>query len=132
MYLTDFDHDFYKRMQEGVNQLEFIDPKDLEAWIDGTLGKTPQLNPLNGISQGAFYYRIIDDSHYWTDIPMLIHYLELIDEKKLNKKYLITGLINTLKNGYAIQKTPIDIPEKPKPVTKDELIDYIVKNLPNF
>jgi len=45
------------------------------------------------------YVQVVPDSHFWTDLNHLINCLELT---KVSKQYLITGLNNTIKNGYEI------------------------------
>jgi len=45
------------------------------------------------------YNYVVPDSHFWTDLNCLINYLK---STKVSRKYLLTGLNNTIKNGYEI------------------------------
>jgi len=58
------------------------------------------------------YIQDVPDSHFWTDLNQLIHFIETIkkcqnlnftDGKKL-EDYLIIGLKNTIKQGYSLKK----------------------------
>ncbi len=50
--------------------------------------------------------QVIPNSHYWTDLNMLLNYLKFHPSLKIIdlKEYLMTGIENTLKQGYDIQK----------------------------
>ncbi len=52
------------------------------------------------------FVQIIPNSHFWTDIGMLLEWLKYanINSKQQIIKHLQIGLINTLENGYNIQK----------------------------
>lgn len=47
--------------------------------------------------------QVIPDSHFWTNLKMLLNYLELTYEP-INKEDLIIGIKNTLKRGYDLRK----------------------------
>jgi tRNA G10 N-methylase Trm11 len=49
------------------------------------------------------YMQVIPDSHFWTNLKMLLNYLELTYEP-INKEDLIIGIKNTLKRGYDLRK----------------------------
>lgn len=49
------------------------------------------------------YLQVIEDSHYWTDINQMLEWLKYKQET-CDVQYLKEGLLNTLKNGYNIQK----------------------------
>ena len=52
------------------------------------------------------FVQVVPHSHFWTDIPMLLEWLKYanLNSKKDIIKHLQIGLINTLENGYDIQK----------------------------
>lgn len=53
------------------------------------------------MGDGARYTRIVQDSHFWTDLEQL---LEFFKHQEMSQEYLLTGLENTMKNGYDLQK----------------------------
>ena len=48
------------------------------------------------------YTRVVPDSHFWTNIEMLIEYINHVP--KLEKKDIVKGLRNTLKQGNVFVK----------------------------
>lgn len=55
------------------------------------------------------YMHVEPDSHFWTDIKMLMNFIAHQRMPGYAKNYLLTGLKNTLDRGYDIQ------PLNPKP-----------------
>lgn len=55
-------------------------------------------NPIN-----INYLHVDENSHFWTDINQMLEWLKLKHEV-CDAQYLKEGLLNTLKNGYNIQK----------------------------
>lgn len=56
--------------------------------------------------QNTNYMHVVPNSHFWTNIAMLQHWLTYAH--RLSKQQIIDhlkiGLINTVENGYDIQK----------------------------
>lgn len=59
--------------------------------------------PIASISSSVNYIHVDENSHFWTDINQLLEWLKLKHEV-CDAQYLKEGLLNTLKNGYNIQK----------------------------
>jgi len=57
--------------------------------------------------QNTNYMHVVPNSHFWTDIAMLQNWLTY-SAHRLSKQQIIDhlkiGLINTVENGYDIQK----------------------------
>lgn len=53
------------------------------------------------MGNNARYSRVVPDSHFWTDLEQL---LEFFKHQEMSQEYLLTGLENTLKNGYDLQE----------------------------
>lgn len=54
--------------------------------------------------------QVVPDSHYWTDLKQLIHWLDnaALMGKELTPEYLKKGLENTLMHGYNLKKVEED------------------------
>jgi hypothetical protein len=53
-------------------------------------------------SASVNFMQEVPNSHYWTDLNQII---ANYNAENLTKDYLVTGLLNTLKNGYNIKST---------------------------
>lgn len=67
--------------------------------------KTPE-----EISEDAYYMQVVENSHFWTNLDMLLQFLHNADfmtrstEEKALIEYLKIGLNNTKKQGYDLVK----------------------------
>jgi len=52
------------------------------------------------MGDGIRYSQVQPSSHFWTDLEQL---LEFFKHQEMSQEYLLTGLNNTLKNGYDLQ-----------------------------
>ena len=52
------------------------------------------------MGDGARYTRVVPDSHFWTDLEQLLEFFKYQD---MSQGFLLTGLENTLENGYELQ-----------------------------
>lgn len=51
----------------------------------------------------------VPDSHFWTNIKMMLNWLDSVDrgiDDNFTTEYIRKGLLNTLENGYDITKLP--------------------------
>lgn len=66
--------------------------------------KTEVINNLVSSSKlAANYMHVEPNSHFYTEFEHIKHSLEL----GLSREYIITGLENTINNGYKITKEPV-------------------------
>jgi len=75
------------------------------------------------MGNGARYTQVVSDSHFWTDLEQL---LEFFKHQELSKEYLLSGLKNTMKNGYDLQKLrPITATTKPYFENILSMVEYV-------
>ncbi len=53
------------------------------------------------MGDGIRYSQVVPNSHFWTDLEQL---LVFFDYQELSREYLLTGLKNTMMQGYGLQK----------------------------
>lgn len=77
------------------------------------------------MGDGARYSHVVSDSHFWTDLEEL---LEFYKYQELSKEYLLTGLKNTINNGYELQKLrAITATTKPYFINILSMAEYVEK-----
>lgn len=77
------------------------------------------------MNDGIKYSQVQLDSHFWTNLEQLLEFLKY---QKINKEYLLTGLRNTKKNGYELQKLkPITAITKPYFINISSMVEYVEK-----
>lgn len=54
----------------------------------------------------ANFMQVVPDSHSWSNIKMLLNFLDHYKNGNCSTNYLIIGLRNTLKNGYDLRQLP--------------------------
>ena len=109
--------------------------KSDETFLNPLTDKRFNLNyPSNNTSYSysastVNYSRVEPDSHFWTDLNMILN-LEKLAPQYLCKEYLLTGLKNTLKHGYEINQVKnLNLRELTYSIfpTISDMIEYVNK-----
>jgi hypothetical protein len=57
---------------------------------------------MNITNESLRFMQVVPESHFFTDLTQIIDYIQ--SNATIDKKHLLTGLENTIKNGYNLKK----------------------------